>query len=115
MSLKFTLLATIAVSLTVAGCCSGGSCWSKPGYQAAPAAGSASRTYTPTETVSPYQQGPVTSGGSGTAYNQSYQQSPATYGGSGTTYSQPQPTYGESLPSFGGGSGTTNFGGSGAR
>ena len=59
MSLKFTLLATIAVSLTVAGCCSGGSCWSKPGYQAAPAAGSASRTYTPTETVSPYQQGPI--------------------------------------------------------
>ena len=114
MSLKITLIIGIALSLTAAGCCAGGKCWSKPGYQAAPAAGSASRTYTPTETVSPYQQGPATSAGSGTVYDQGYQQSPTTYGGSGTTYSQPAPAYSEALPSYGG-SGTTSYGGSGAR
>ena len=102
MSLKFTLLATIAVSLTVAGCRCGGSCWSKPGYEAAPAAGSAGRIYTPTETMSPYQQAPITSGGSATAYDQGYSQSAPAYGGSGTTYSAPAAPYGEALPSYGG-------------
>lgn len=85
MTLKLTLVLGISLSLTAAGCCSGGSCWSKPGYQAAPATGMAGRIYTPTETVSPYQQGPAT-----------YQSTPANYGGPGTTYGEAMPSYGGS-------------------
>ena len=118
MSFKFTLLAAIVVvGSIVAGCrCGGGHCWSKPGYQPAAPTSAASRTYSPVESVSPYQSAP-TAAGSGTTY--------APSGGSGTTYSQPtysQPAYSESVPSYNGGSlptaggsGTTSFGGSGAR
>jgi len=64
-SAVFTV-AVFACCLTLTGCQSGESIWAKPGYEAQPAGSGASRTYTPTETVSPYQSQP-SYGGSGTA------------------------------------------------
>ena len=92
MSLKFAASVFVVACLIVAGCRTGNSIWSKPGYQAAPAVGGASRTYTPTQSVSPYQQGASSYGGSSTA----------------------APSY--SVPSNGGsGSTGASYGGSGAR
>ncbi|MDB4766274.1 hypothetical protein OAG71_01155 [bacterium] len=97
MSLKYAVLGFVVACLVVAGCRTGNSVWSKPGYQAVPAVGGASRTYSPTQSVSPYQQ------------------SSPNYGGSGTTaqgYSQPS----YSAPNYGGsGSAGSSYGGSGGR
>jgi len=60
------MVVVAAICLTVAGCQTGNSVWSKPAYQAAPATNGARRTYTPTESVSPYQQHNSYGGGSST-------------------------------------------------
>ncbi len=74
MSLKRSAFAGVAICAVMAGCQAGNSVWNKPEYQPAPVNDGASRTYSPIESVSPYQQqGPPISGGSGT-----------TSGGSGT-------------------------------
>ena len=82
MSLRYAALGCVVACLVVAGCRSGNSVWSKPGYQAAPINNGASRTYSPTQSVSPYQQGSQSYGGSSTAAP-SY--SAPSYGGSGST------------------------------
>ena len=66
MSLEIKLVVFAAICSVVAGCQTGNSIWSKPGYQQAPVTNGASRIYTPTESVSPYQQNNSGYGGSST-------------------------------------------------
>ena len=81
MLLKYSAVGCGLACLVIAGCQTGNSIWSKPGYQAAPVNNSASRTYTPTQSVSPYQQGSSSYGGSGTSPNYAA----PSYGGSGSS------------------------------
>jgi len=64
MYLKYSACAVALICLGFAGCQTANSVWTKPGYVPAPVTNGASRTYTPTEAVSPYQQGPSSYGGS---------------------------------------------------